>query len=173
MYCFEGLVAQEPGMQTTTKKKRIVSSEKNQGLLLSTWCVITSGFVHWSVLACSVLVRFGALYHSVTECSPQYKSLDSLYLLWQRGLFVLDGLCGWCGALKVVDWYRPKDVWECSEYMSAEKKDVQSMQGKNRELVRCAGCGLCSVCSYCIQGVFPECWHCISFICGVKKIRVD
>lgn len=52
------------------------------------------------------------LYLSVPACTPHCNRPGSLYLPWQRGLFVLDDPSGrcwwWCGALKVVCCYRPK-----------------------------------------------------------------
>ena len=129
----------------------------------------------------------GALYLSVPACALQYKSPGPLYLPWQRGLFVLDdpSRWSWCGASNVVHYYRRKD---CGRVVTiCQQRKRCSVQGGKEErtsvvfagLCVCvcacvrAGCRLDKVCWYCIQAAFPQCWHYISFICGVKKIRVE
>lgn len=60
-----GLHSSVAGHVDNNKKKRIVSSEADQGLLLFIWCAITSRFVQGSVLAGSVVARCGG---SISLC---------------------------------------------------------------------------------------------------------
>lgn len=64
-----------------------------------------------------------------------HKSLCSLYLPCQSGLFVLDDPNGWwwCGALKVVDCHRPKD---CRIVVSTcQHSAVKKMSSPNRKRI--------------------------------------